>query len=275
MKYLKYFESYRRKGPGELPLKAISKEEFKDFLQTNCRQFLEVVKDIDFTQYNKWRGPKQLIYRKFKMNYGNFVLTNPKESEHRRIAPWSDWGNWHNLLISNLDSWRKYPRRNKSMIVSGWDRAYGHGGTDLYLVIPFDTTKLGVCRGNDFWEAFNVWEEKRLYIPDWVKRVIDELIRQSGVQFSNDDSWEDLLPYLDKKYDKVFFDEYNVNKTLLENLNKFLDPKKNQFNLETFKNVSKLEEEKCRECWFEDDAILISWNYLMDLKSDELNSLFN
>ena len=156
MKYLKYFESYRRKGPGELPLKEISKEEFKDFLQTNCKQFLEVVKDIDFTQYNKWSGPKQLIYRKFKMNYGNFVLTNPKESEHRRIAPWSDWGNWHNLLISNLDSWRKYPRRNKSMIVSGWDRAYGHGGTDLYLVIPFDRTKLGVCRGNDFWEAFNL-----------------------------------------------------------------------------------------------------------------------
>lgn len=132
MKYLKYFESYLRQGPGQLPLQEINKEEFKKLLQTHCKQFLKVIKQIDFFNSDLHSmGLKQLLFRKFNSNHGDFVFTQPKESEHRRIAPWSDWGNWHNLIISNLDSWKEYPRRNKSMIASGWSRAYSHGGTDM------------------------------------------------------------------------------------------------------------------------------------------------
>lgn len=202
MKYLKHFESY--KTPGKLPLQEINKEEFKDLLQVHCKQFLKVAKDIDFNGY----GPTNLLYRKFKSNQGHFILTNPKESEHRRIAPWSDCGNWHNLIVSNLDSWRDYPRRNKSMISSGWRRASGHGGSDMYLVIPFDTTKIGICRGGEFWEAFNVYKSNRIYINDWAKQLVHTLSNQVGTKFQNDDSWEDLFPYLDKKYNFQFFDGY-------------------------------------------------------------------
>lgn len=275
MKYLKHFESYLRQGKGQLPLQEINKEEFKDLLQTHCKQFLKVAKDIDFKGYDKWSGPTNLLYRKFKSNHGNFILTNPKESEHRRVAPWSEWGNWHNLLVSNLDSWRDYPRRNKSMISSGWQRAHYHGGTDMYLVIPFDTTKIGVCRNLEFWEAFNVWQEKRTYIANWAKQIINTLSSQAGTQFLNDDSWEDVLPYLDKKYNVKFFDGYDVNKTLLQNLNRFLDPQKNEFRLEKFREVSKLQKEECRECWFEDEAILVDWNYLTSLTSNEIKDLFH
>lgn len=274
MKYLKHFESYLRQGKGQLPLQEINKEEFKDLLQTHCKQFLKVVKDIDFKGYDKFSGPRNLLYRKFKSNHGDFVLTNPKESEHRRIAPWSDYGNWHNLMVSNLYSWRNYPRRNKSMISSGWDRAFGHGGTDMYLVIPFDTTKIGVCNVLDFWESFNVYKSDRKYIPDWTEQLIHELSNQVGTQFQNDDSWEDILPYLDKKYNVQFFNGYDKNKTLIENLNKFLDPKKNEFRLETFREVSKLQKESCRECWFEDESILVNWNYLTSLTSNGIKDLF-
>jgi hypothetical protein len=261
MKYLKYYESYLRQGKGQLPIQEITEDEFKKFLQTNCKEFLKVVKDIDFTKYNR-SGPIQLLYRKFKSNYGNFLFTNPKESEHRRIAPWSTIGNWHNLLVSNLDSWKKYPRRNKSMISSGWDRARSHGGTDLYLVIPFDSTKIGVCRVFDFWESFNTWD-KRIYINDWVKGIINLLENQTGLKF-DDDNWEDLLPHLDRKYKIKFFDGYDVDKTLLDNLNYFLDPRRNQFQLLTFGDVSKIQKKDCRECWFEDDAIMVHWDYVIN-----------
>jgi len=271
MKYLKYFESYRRQGPGQLPLQEIDIEDFKDLLHTHCKQFLKVSKDIDFKRYDVYDGPSEFLFRKFNNNHGNFVLTNPKESEHRRIAPWSDAGNWHNLLVSNLDSWKDYPRRNKSMIASGWDRAFGHGGTDLYLVIPFDSTKIGVCSGFEFWKAFNVYHDKKDFISDWVRKIINNL----NLTDINDDSWEDLLPHLDKKYNRPFFDGYDMNKTLLDNLNIFLDPKKNYFTLGNFREVSKLLKERCRECWFEDEAILINWKYLLNLDKDELKYLFS
>ena len=274
MKYLKYFESHIRQGPGQLPLQKINLEEFKKLLQENCKQFLEIAQNINFTKYSEWSGSKQLLFRKFNSNHGDFVFTHPKVSEHRRIAPWSDWGNWHNLIISNLDSWKEYPRRNKSMIASGWSRAKSHMGTDMYLVIPFDRTKIGVCESEDFWNSFNVYRQNRLYIPQWFKNIIQNLSSQSGVTFFNDDSWEDILPHLDRKYDNIFYREYDVNKTLLENLNEFLNPKKNQFRLETFSRVSKLQKQKCRECWFEDEALLISWKYLTNLNKEEIQELF-
>ena len=270
MKYLKYFESYQRQGKGQLPLQEINKEYFKDLLQTNCKQFLKVVHQLDKNDLESMKP--NLLFRKFNSYHGNFVLTNPKESEHRRIAPWSDWGNWHNLLVSNLDSWKDYPRRNKSMISSGWQRAYTHGGTDMYLVIPFDTTKIGVCRSPEFWESFNVLGYR--YFPDWASQLINDLSVHTKVKFENDDSWENILQYLDKKYDVKFFKEYDINQTLLENLNNFLNPEKNEFRLESFLNVSKLQKESCHECWFEDEAILISWKYLSSLSNKELEDLF-
>lgn len=266
MKYLKQFESYRNQGKGQLPLQEINGEEFKKLLQENCKQFLKVANQIELFKNLEDQiysiGPKELLFRKFKSNHGNFVLTNPKESEHRRIAPWSHYGNWHNLLVSNLNSWKDYPRRNKSMISSGWGRAWIHHGSDMYLVIPFDTTKIGVCSGNEFWEAFNVYKELGRTIPDWSEMLIDKLSVKTGVNLYHDDSWEELLPHLDKKYQFKFFDKYDINKTLLENLNMFLDPKLNKFRLETFLGVSKLQKESCRECWFEDKAILVNWKYL-------------
>jgi hypothetical protein len=127
----------------------------------------------------------------------------------------------------------------------------------------------------DFWEAFNVYRQDRLYIPQWFKNIIQNLSSQNGITFSNDDSWEDIFPYLNRKYSNQFYREYDVNKTLLDNLNDFLEPKKNQFSLETFSEVSKLQKEKCRECWFEDEAILIRWKYLVGLDTNEIKELFS
>ena len=270
MRHLKIFEEYR-KGSGQLPIQKINLDEFKRLLNSKCLQFLKVVNKINFNNYSEYDAPPELIFRKFKSNHGNYLLTDPKESEHRRIAPWSSYGNWHNLFVSNLSSWEKYPRRNKSIITAGWKRARSHGGSDMYLVIPFDSTMIGVCRGCEFWEAFNVED----YIPSWINSLISKLSIITGKDFTNDDSWEDIHPYLDRKYDKSLFNGYDINKTLLDNLNHFLDPKINKFSLGTFTKVSNLEKESCRECWFEDEAILIDWKYLINLSVEERKSVFS
>ena len=267
MNYLHIFEEYR-KGSGSLPIQPITKEDFQDLLHIHCKQFLEVTKNINFKSYDKFSGPKKLLFRRFKDRKEDFLLTNPKESEHRRIAPWSELGNWHNLIISNLDSWVNYPRRNKSLITAGWYRADMHRGSTTYLVIPFDTTKIGVCSTLDFWEFFNVYK-KGLYISNWISRVVTYATKYNNITLENDDSWEDIKPILDKKYPnediEELFEYYNENKSLLENLNYNLEPDLNGFSLENFKGASKLQESNCRECWFEDEALLVNWEVFLNI----------
>lgn len=97
MKYLKKINE-------SLNSKTLTKEEVIELLNKNCQKFLSYVnKDDDY-----------LIFRKDKER-GDFALVNPKLSTSKRIAPDAPT-NVHNLLISNLDSWKGWSRRNKSLI---------------------------------------------------------------------------------------------------------------------------------------------------------------
>lgn len=270
MRRIQLFEAYStglysQKYNKEFPLERITEEEFGDLLKTHCRQFLEVCSELDWSEISRQEyPPKNLIYRKFRSNYGDFVLSNPKESDFRRIAPFAR-SNWHNLMISNLDSWSSYPRRNKSMICAGRARAMEHFGEELYVIIPFDTSKIGVCSAYDFWDGFKNILPKYYDISIWVPEVLNRLSREINVQFRNHDSWGEIYPYLNRKYDIEFgslWEEYDKNITLLDNLNLFLDPKRNGFELCNFKRATDILEESCRECWFEDEAIAVRWDWI-------------
>lgn len=301
MKHLKAFESFielKRGGQtylvssNTIPLNDISKEEFKQLLHNNCTQFLEVIRQFANGREVK-RGKKFFIFRKFPENLGQFIFTNPKASSIERVAPWSEWGNWHNLLLSNLESWSNYPKRNKCLIGASHGRAFTHGGTDDYLIIPYDTTKIGVCPRPDIWESFKT---KSLYFAKWSKLIIEIVANLNGVELTDDRNWSSILPYLDKKYsvgdfiwdvpenrssiNKNLFHTilkgiiYDSERTLLENLNYFLSPEFNNFSLLTFSGVSDRVKrarttEDAKEIWFEDEALLIDWKWLTQRMSDE------
>lgn len=301
MKHLKAFESFielKRSGQtylvpsNTIPLNEITKEEFKQLLNQNCSQFLEVIR-----QFNNGREVKDnkkfFIFRKFSENLGQFVYTNPKDSNIERVAPWSEWGNWHNLLLSNLESWNNYPKRNKSLIGASHGRAFTHGGTDDYLIIPYDRTKIGLCPKDDIWESFKT---QFLYFAKWVKLIIEIVSKLNSVELTDDRNWSTILPYLDKKYSAEDFiwdvpeNRTSINKnlffvigkgiiydneiTLLENLNHFLSPQFNNFSLLTFSEVSDRigrarTRSDAKEIWFEDEALLIDWKWLTQKMSDE------
>ena len=129
--------------------KTLTKEEVIELLRKNCQKFLSYV--------NKDDG--NLIFRKDE-DRGDFALVNPKLSTSDRIAPYSVT-NFHNLLISNLDSWKGWPRRNKSLVFASEGRALSHGAGFIkggkavnYVVIPYDTTKVATGDRSDFWECF-------------------------------------------------------------------------------------------------------------------------
>ena len=142
MKYLKRINE-------SLNSKTLTKEEVIELLRKNCQKFLSYV--------NKDDG--NLIFRKDE-DRGDFALVNPKLSTSDRIAPYSVT-NFHNLLISNLDSWKGWPRRNKSLVFASEGRALSHGAGFIkggkavnYVVIPYDTTKVATGDRSDFWECF-------------------------------------------------------------------------------------------------------------------------
>jgi hypothetical protein len=143
MKYLKRINE-------SLNSKTLTKEEVIELLKKNCQKFLSYV--------NKDDG--NLIFRKDE-DRGEFVLVNPKLSTSDRIAPYSVT-NFHNLLVSNLDSWKGWPRRNKSLVFASEGRALTHGVGFIkeggkavdYVVIPLDNTKVATGDRSDFWECF-------------------------------------------------------------------------------------------------------------------------
>lgn len=142
MKYLKRINE-------SLNSKNLTKQEVIELLKKNCQKFLS-----NFGKYED-----SLIYRKDE-DRGDFTLVNPKLSTTDRIAPYSPT-NFHNLLISNLESWKGWPRRNKSLVFASAGRSLSHAASFIkggkavdYVVIPYDTTKVATGDRSDFWECF-------------------------------------------------------------------------------------------------------------------------
>ena len=162
-----------------------------------------------------------------------------------------------------------------------------------YLIIPYDTTKIGVCPQPDIWDSFKTGS---LVFAKWTYLVMKMVGDLNGVELTDDRNYSSILPYLDKKYsvDDFIWDvpenRTSVNKnlffvigkgiiydsemTLLENLNYFLSPDFNKFSLLTFSEVSSKVSrarttEDAKEIWFEDEALLIDWKWLTQRMSDE------
>lgn len=271
MKYLKKINE-------DLNTKSLSKDEVINILTNNCKKFINW--DNEYTQ-------ECLIWRKDK-DRGDFVLVDPKLSPTERISPYA-YKNYHNLLISNLDSWKGWPRRNKSLICASSYRALSHGaGRADYVIIPFDDTLIATGDRSDFWNCFpNLPKNEdfmgedldRPSIAYYMASLISDIDR--NVDRSLNTKWDELKSFLEstevsdyiinkyfKTYDGVLWDD-NLN--LLQNLNILLNPKSNNFTLnditKTMNIYSKLnnDESEALESWFEDKALMIKFDILGDV----------
>lgn len=269
MKYLKRINE-------SLNYKTLTKEEVIDLLKKNCQKFL--------SNFEKYKD--SLIYRKDSKVVGDFALVNPKLSTSDRIAPYSPT-NFHNLLISNLDSWKGWPRRNKSLIFASERRAVSHGGNWVYVVIPFDRTKVATGDRSDFWDCFGKLPNRVDFCGHGIAYYITSLVRDLKIEPEVDTNWEKLKSALETaKMDERMIQKYfkvsgrimwNSNRNLLENLNKLLDPKSNNFKLgdvistmHLYARLDPDDEDYSRrdlESWCEDEVILI--------KVDVLDTILN
>ena len=287
MKWIKLFEKFGQDAPmhrGVFPGKEITAEEFKQILNEKCKDFLATLEAVDYDLLEK----KNFMFRSSNEDVGNFVYTNPGQSPTDRIAPFSRFGNYHNLVISNLDSWSEYPKRNKSLITAGWERVKKHAMGHTYLVIPFDNVKIAECAGDDFWEGFKSYRMNGITINLFFKYLIDIVSKENGGVQLSDTDWQQLKPYLDKKYPKELFDEvgyhkrplfkergidspsiYDESKTLLENIDDYLSPEYNNFRLRDYKSLVRFEFAPNlrfygNECWFSGEGLMINWKFILN-----------
>lgn len=112
----------------------ISIEQFKKLLDTKCKKSKNIK--------NIFRGVAGVRYSYGYVEPSKFV---------RKSA---NTDNYYTLLLDNLSSWKKYPKRSKSIVCStNEDYADAYGWP--YIVYPFDGSKIGVCSSIDIWESFS------------------------------------------------------------------------------------------------------------------------
>ena len=307
MKWIKFYEAFRPSG-GVLPVRELVIEELKELVSENCNDFLEILKSVD---YDIVAAKQSLLFRR-SPDIGEIVYSNPGSAQHERIAPYSNVGNYHNLILSNLESWKEYPKRNKSICTGRFSRIEVAHGKEIYLVIPYDKTRIGISPSMDMWFAFKKltkykvstgdpkfdYESQGLII-DWFKNIIDAVSKKSGSKIS-DVSWAALKPYLDQKYTEFakvkyqsqqiskkspkqwaasapkysYFPEYDRNQTLLNNLERVLDPNAHGFSIGYMKDLPNIFKDKSLECWLQDDCLMIKWDLLKTKTAEEIRSQF-
>jgi hypothetical protein len=132
MRYLKeykLFESYDRYG-----CRRITESEFDKIRKENCKNWTKVETEL-------LRGMPDL---------GDYVFVDPKKGDFRNSI---EDTNIHLDLLSNLPSWKEYPKYDRC-VIGGTPGAVGTYGETIYEVVPFDNIKIAVCPYATIWESF-------------------------------------------------------------------------------------------------------------------------
>jgi hypothetical protein len=132
MKYLKkykIFESYNRFGT-----KTLTEVEFDQIRKENCKNWTKVETEL-------YRGMPDL---------GDYLYIDPLKGDFRSSI---EDTNIHLDLLSNLPSWKDYPKYERC-VIGGSTGAVGSYGDAIYEVIPFDDVRIAVCPTATIWESF-------------------------------------------------------------------------------------------------------------------------
>jgi hypothetical protein len=195
MKIIKYFKLF------ESRTSELSEQEFFKILRDNCKEF---IKDPKLLQRAKQRFDSQYSY------------INPKSFEREPLL--SIGGNTagvsskhHTLLMDNLPSWSKFPKRSKSIIGSVGVNENTCFGQHTYIVIPFDGAEFAMTPGSDLWDChvdlnndFSDYKEEYRF-----DNVFSEVFKSAKI---SDNSYKEMIVDLQNLYDEWLVNkEYMIN----------------------------------------------------------------
>jgi hypothetical protein len=240
IKTYKIFESYNKFGT-----KSLTESEFDKIRKENCKN---------------WISANTEIFRSMP-DLGDYLYIDPLKGEFRTSI---EKTNLHIDLLSNLPSWKEYPKYERCVIgITSMKRA--DYGDSVYEVIPFDGVKIAVCPEETIWESLGKgnygWGED-IYLVSEILDSLDLTADWNGM--------ENLLK-LGKipKIDRRFLIEYNIKtgkdineitgKDCFDFINDHLfNPVKRKFKLLNYDSGFKTDNEK--QIWTEGPCLLIKSN---------------
>jgi len=243
---------------------SISEEKAIKLIKSNCKDALKGIINIERNLVYKDRGT--IIYRGV-YNNNDFLYINPKQGSLRKSANTS---NYYTLLMDNNSEWKNYPKRSQSIICSTSGSIASTYGV-LFIVLPYDNGKIGVCPSDDLWSSFSNSEIflslfnrklKKLftYLNIPFKDDSIESIRNAFNEFDkevneNEDYFFEILSKSDvsSEWIREYIDFFDMD----EFIRYKLDPKRNGFKL-----VKSGDQIKCKNCevWTDSRSILLKNN---------------
>ncbi len=282
MKIIKYFKLF------ESRTSELSEQEFFKILKDNCKEFLN--------------NPKLLQRAKQRFD-SQYSYINPKSFEREPLLSIS--GNTagvsskhHTLLMDNLPSWNKFPKRSKSIIGSVGINENTCFGQHTYIVIPFDGAKFALTPGSDLWDCHaDLHNEFSDYKEEYTfDNVFSEVFKTAKI---SDNSYKEMIKDLQNLYDKwLDYKDYmidgqrriplkirviftnmkddNINDVEIA-LNKYLDcenftnSRNNKFEIVNYDQlyIHKHEHER-REFWTESECLIY---YIGEI--EDINFIYN
>ena len=146
----------------------------------NEEQILQVIEDNCQTFINGGTH----FYRGRKFDY-DFCYIDPQHST--RIAA-GDVSNHHNMIMSNLPSWKGMPRRDRSAIMTDSPSIARTYGT-LYICIPMDDADLGSLWHGDIWASFGSVKND-IPFPTYLSKAMSILGAPA-------DDWDEFSSFMD------------------------------------------------------------------------------
>ena len=169
--------------------------------------------------------------------------------------------NYMTLLMDNLPSWNKYPKRSRG-IISTTDKSKGYRYGTLKHAIPYDDVKVATAPADDIFFSFKFINDQGDVVKNFNNWMYDILHQQElDTQDDNFKKFKKELEQLDgsiKDGDLLEdhpYKKYNVfkkNKNIIDTLNKLISPIKNGFKL----GVKNLQPD--REVWFQGEGIYVA-----------------
>jgi len=234
----------------------ISKEVAMSFIQDKASDAASI--------YTKEGG---YIYRGLQSNIESCLFNDP--SKYDRMS--KNTGNFYTVLFSEiLPSWKKYPKRSKSLICSSSESGASSYGNP-FAVFPQNGANIGVVPARDMWGGFqNSIGQHRLDLEDF-NRDFEFIFSELGIKsvdFSNKTTTLQAISKLQEALDNIDPSKLSSRlrnmaafdiiypakgKDLIKFFDTFLSPTKNGFQL--IKVGKPLPENK--EVWTDAPCVLV------------------
>jgi hypothetical protein len=236
-------------------------------------QAIEFVKKKCSEAVKAW-FKRHRIYRGVQNAYGPYASVKPTTE---RLS--ANTLNYYTLFINNSSVWKEYPKRQ---IIATTDEGDAFGYGYLYLVLPVNGAKIGICRSNDMWDSLT-------YKRHWADDINDEIYRffrfyfeegeERPVPKNTETDWnvfkkvttEITIDKIEKQ--NVIWDRRNVifsdfidseHKNLYEFLAKeVFNPVKNKFKIQNIKNFSVIGQ---HEVWTDAECFYLGMYELTDFQ---------